>query len=163
MADAAIAQGFEPIVLGDDLECDAELLAKEHARLALGLRGQGRKAALISGGEASVPVYASSGRGGRNLTYALALAIALDGAEGICALAADSDGIDGTSEAAGAIVFPTTLSRAAAGGIDPAQMLSTQTSATFFEKLADQIVTGPTGINVNDLRVILVDRVAVTP
>jgi glycerate 2-kinase len=157
IADQAAALGYHPHLLGDALEGDAAKLAAAHANLALAARRSGTPTALISGGEASVRVNNPAGRGGRNTTYALALALALDGAPGIAACAGDSDGIDGISDAAGALVFPDTLARIAAAGLDAAHLLRTNDSDAAFAAIGDRIVTGPTRTNVNDLRVILVD------
>ena len=101
-------------------------------------------------------VRGNQGRGGRNLEYLLDLAIALDGAPGISAPACDTDGIDGTEDAAGAIVTPDTLPRAASLGLDPAAFLAANDAYTFFDALGDMIVTGPTLTNVHDVRVILI-------
>jgi hydroxypyruvate reductase len=90
------------------------------------------------------------------MEYALALAIALQGAEGIYALACDTDGIDGTEDAAGAVITPDTLARAAAAGLDAAAYLAANNAYLFFEALGDLIVTGPTLTNVNDFRAILI-------
>ena len=97
------------------------------------------------------------GRGGRNTEYLLALALALDGAPGIHALACDTDGIDGAGDAAGAMISPDTLARAAAAGLDPAALLTGHDSHALFSALGDLIVTGPTRTNVNDFRVILIE------
>jgi len=152
--------GYEPIVLGADLEGEAREVAAEHARQALALRAAGRRAAIISGGELTVTLK-GKGRGGPNQEYALALALALDGAAGICALAGDTDGTDGgggsASDPAGAIVDETTLARARALGLDPAASLADNDSTGFFEALGDLLLPGPTRTNVNDCRVILVD------
>lgn len=156
MARAAQEQGYAPILLGDDLEGDAVALAQQHAALAIEHAAHGRPVALLSGGETSVTVSRTAGRGGRNQTYALALAIALRGHRAIHALAGDSDGIDGNSEQAGAMVFPDTLARCRAAGIDPAKSLSACNSAPLFQRIGDSLVTGPTFTNVNDLRAILV-------
>jgi len=120
----------------------------------------GRKAAIISGGELTVTIK-GDGRGGPNQEYALALAIALGGAAGISALAADTDGTDGGGGApddpAGAVVFADTLARAQALSADPSGFLVKNDSTSFFEMLDDLIVCGPTSTNVNDLRVILIE------
>lgn len=157
ISSVAKAAGYQPLILGDDLEGDAGQLAHAHARLALEHHRMHRRTALISGGETSVAVSRSGGHGGRNLTYALTLALQLNGTSGIGALAADSDGIDGTSAAAGAIILPSTLACSANAGIDAKRSLQEQTSSIFFEKLGDSILTRPTGTNVNDLRIILVN------
>jgi hydroxypyruvate reductase len=107
-----------------------------------------------------VTVVNKAGRGGRNLEYLLGLAIALQGAPGISALSCDTDGIDGTDAAAGAIVLPDTLARARQAGLDPAQYLAANNAYRFFEALGDLVVTGPTRTNVNDFRAILVDGAA---
>jgi glycerate 2-kinase len=96
-------------------------------------------------------------RGGRNLEYLLGLAIALDGAPRIHAIACDTDGIDGTEDNAGAIIGPDTLARANALGLDPQGALQANRSYDFFEALGDLVVTGPTRTNVNDFRAILIE------
>ena len=157
MARQAETAGFRPVLLGDAIEGDAVVIAQAHASLAIAFHDAGQRVAIISGGETSVQVTAPSGIGGRNLTYALALAIALEGKAGIFGLAADSDGIDGTSDVAGAMIFPTTLHRTVQLQLRPAQCLRDQNSADLFARLGDAVVTGPTGTNVNDLRALLVD------
>lgn len=152
---AATEAGLAPILLGDDVEGEARVVAADHARQAQGIN----TGILISGGETTVTVDTSTGtpgRGGRNCEYLLALAIALDGAPGIHALACDTDGIDGTEDAAGAFIDPETLTRAAALGMDANLMLEGHDSYTFFKRLGDLIITGPTRTNVNDFRAILV-------
>ena len=111
---------------------------------------------ILSGGETTVTLKGRRGRGGRNCEYLLALAIALEGAPGIYAIACDTDGIDGTEDAAGAHIRPDTLMRAASAGLNPLKMLEEHDSFTFFEKLDDLIWTGPTRTNVNDFRAIMV-------
>ena len=112
---------------------------------------------LISGGETTVTIR-GNGRGGRNVEFLLALAIALDGEDGIWAIAGDTDGIDGAEEVAGAIITPDTLRRARAKGIDPKAYLRNNDGHGFFEALGDQVVTGPTLTNVNDFRAVIIDR-----
>lgn len=159
-AEAAAAAGYEPVLLGADLEGEARDVARAHAALALEAKSAGRRVALLSGGELTVTIR-GGGRGGPNQEYALALALALDGAEGIAALAGDTDGTDGGSGAstdpAGAFVDAGTLARAAAAGLDAAHMLDDNDSTTFFEALSDLHTPGPTRTNVNDCRIILVD------
>jgi glycerate 2-kinase len=156
-AEAAEAKGFVITNLGDRLQAESRHLGASHAGLARRLASDGRRRAIISGGETTVTVVNPEGRGGRNLEYLLGLAIALDGAPGICALACDTDGIDGTEDAAGGVIFPDTLVRARALGLDPVEHLRTNRSHAFFEALGDLVVTGPTLTNVNDFRVILID------
>ena len=151
------ARGFAVTDLGDQLQAEARYLGASHAALARRLGADGQKRAIVSGGEATVSVVNPAGRGGRNLEYLLGLAIGLDGAPGISALACDTDGIDGTEEAAGAMVFPDTLERARRLGLDPAEHLARNDAYLFFETLGDLVVTGPTFTNVNDFRVILID------
>jgi glycerate 2-kinase len=157
----AIAAGYECVVLGDRLQGEAREVAAEHARLARDLGAQGRKVVILSGGELTVTLR-GHGRGGPNQEYALALAIHLDGAAGIAALAADSDGTDGGSgrpdDPAGAFVDPTTLRRARAAGLDPAAFLADNDSTGFFNGIGDLFVPGPTFTNVTDFRAIVVDR-----
>ncbi|MBI4998022.1 MAG: glycerate kinase, partial [Rhodocyclales bacterium] len=114
---------------------------------------------LLSGGETTVTVR-GQGRGGRNVEFLLALAVALDGAPGIYALAGDTDGVDGQEETAGAIVTPDTLARAWQLGIDARERLADNDGHGFFAALGDSILTGPTRTNVNDFRAILVTPVA---
>jgi hydroxypyruvate reductase len=154
-AAAAEAQrhGYAPLLLSS--EDEARAVAGDHARLALEARAAGRRIALISGGELTVTMK-GAGTGGPNQEYALALALALKGTPGIHALAADTDGIDGRSAAAGAFADPSTLARARALGLDADRALADNDSAGFFEKLGDLLVTGPTGTNVNDLRILLI-------
>jgi glycerate 2-kinase len=162
-AAVARAEGYEPVALGDGIEGEARDIAEEHAALALAARAEGKCVAIISGGEAGVTFgEGEAGKGGPNQEYALALAIALGGADGIYALAADTDGIDGGSGAAddpaGAIVTPDTLKRARERRLDPEAMLARHDSGTFFGELGDLVTTGPSYTNVNDFRVILVGQ-----
>lgn len=150
--------GFAVTDLGDQLQAEARYLGAGHAALAHRLSADGQARAIISGGETTVTVGNPKGRGGRNLEYLLGLAIALDGAKDICALACDTDGIDGTEDAAGAVVLPDTLERARALGLDPSAYLRENNSYLFFQKLGDLVVTGATRTNVNDFRVILIGK-----
>lgn len=131
--------------------------ARTHAALVRELRASGQRAVLVSGGETTVSVARDAGRGGRNGEYLLALALELGPEAGIHALAADTDGLDGTGDNAGAFLTPDTLQRAAALGQDAAARLSAQESYAFFAALGDLLITGPTRTNVNDLRIALVD------
>lgn len=149
--------GFTVSSLGDQLQAEARHLGASHAALARRLAGDGKKRLILSGGETTVTVVNPKGRGGRNMEYALGLAIALDGAPGIWALACDTDGIDGTEDAAGAVVGPDTLARARALGLDPAKHLAENNAYLFFKALGDLVMTGPTGTNVNDFRAVLIE------
>ncbi|MEE2722783.1 MAG: glycerate kinase [Pseudomonadota bacterium] len=151
-ADHANALGISASLMGADLEGEARHLGQGHAALAL-RSGPG---VLLSGGETTVTVNGKGGRGGRNCEYLLAMAIALDGVPGIHAIACDTDGIDGTEDAAGAVITPTTLNRAAKAGLDAQMMLDGHDSYSFFAELGDLIITGPTRTNVNDFRAILI-------
>jgi glycerate 2-kinase len=113
-----------------------------------------RPLVLLSGGETTVTMQ-GAGRGGRNTEYLLALTLGLGGATGVTALAADTDGIDGSEDNAGALSTPDTLERAAAAGLDPEVALATNDAYGFFAALDDLVVTGPTRTNVNDFRAIL--------
>ena len=158
-AQVARAGGVEPVVLGYDLEGEARELGAAHAEVARACAaGQGPAAApcvLLSGGETTVTV-AGAGRGGRNTEYLLSLAIGLRGTPGVAAIAADTDGIDGTEHNAGAFLAPDTLTRADVAGVDPAAALAANDAYTFFARLDDLLVTGPTHTNVNDFRAVLV-------
>ena len=151
--------GITPIILGDSLEGEAREVGIVMAGIAMQVWRFGQPAAppcvLISGGETSVTVR-GEGAGGRNVEFLLALALKLNGAEGISALAADTDGIDGACEVAGAFITPDTLARAQAKNIDPWASFSNNDGHGFFESLGDQIVTGPTLTNVNDFRAVLI-------
>lgn len=152
---AASALGYAVLDLGDALEGEAWRLGVDHGALARQVAGGGVPTAILSGGETSVTVTNPTGRGGRNLDYLLGLAIELDGHPSIAAIACDTDGIDGTEDAAGAIVLPDTLARARAAGLDPARYLQDNDAYTFFDGLGDLVRTGPTLTNVNDFRAIL--------
>ena len=159
-AQIARAQGYRVEILGDSLEGEAREVARAHAAMALDAQRRGEKVAIMSGGELTVTV-SGNGSGGPNQEYALGLAIALNGAKGICALAGDTDGTDGgggnADDPAGAMVFPDTLARAQAINQNAANFLANNDSSGFFRPLGDLILCGPTQTNVNDFRVILVD------
>jgi glycerate 2-kinase len=152
--------GYDCVLLGAQIEGEACAVAAEHAGLARELKAQGRRAVILSGGELTVTVR-GHGRGGPNQEYALALAIALAGTDGVAALAGDTDGTDGGSgrpdDPAGAFIDASTLARARQLGLDPAEFLNDNNSTEFFAKLGDLLKPGPTFTNVNDFRAIVVD------
>lgn len=153
--------GWQPLILGDALEGESAQLGTVMAGIAQSIAQNGvpatRPAVLLSGGETTVTLGAAPpGRGGRNTEFLLALAIALKGAPGVYAIAGDTDGIDGTEDAAGAVITPSTLSRAQAAGHLPQEYLQRHDSYSLFASLGDLVVTGPTLTNVNDLRAVLV-------
>jgi len=151
----AEAEGCEVEILGDALEGEARDVAAEHAALALrrqAERGEGSKPLLLlSGGELTV-TRRGNGVGGPNAEYALALAAALNGAPGIFGIACDTDGVDGAAEVAGAVIGPETPAKAANAGEDLKTALDPNNAHGFFEKIGDQVVTGPTLTNVNGVR-----------
>lgn len=162
-AELARSEGCEVRILGDRIEGEARDVAGDHAALAL--REQAERAAgsppllLLSGGELTVTQRGDGtggGTGGPNAEYALALAVALDGAPGIHAIACDTDGVDGAAEIAGAVIGPGTLALARAAGVDPGQALDSNDAHGFFAAAGGQVVTGPTLTNVNDFRAILI-------
>ena len=153
-AEVARAEGITVEILGDDLEGEARHVAQDHAEIAMKARGSGPKM-ILSGGELTV-TRQGDGIGGPNAEYALALALALDGAPGVHALACDTDGVDGAAEVAGAVIGPTTLAKAQALGLDPAGHLARNDAHDFFRRIDDQVVPGPTLTNVNDFRAILI-------
>lgn len=161
-AAAAVARqaGITPHILGDSLEGEARDLAKALAGIShqVAQRGQPFTApcVLLSGGETTVTLR-GQGRGGRNVEFLLALAIALQGRAGVWALAGDTDGVDGAEEIAGAICTPDTLARAFAQGIAPRAALDANDGHGFFQALGDSVITGPTRTNVNDFRAILIE------
>jgi hydroxypyruvate reductase len=154
--------GYEVTDLGANLEGEARDVAYAHAQLALQARITGKQLAIMSGGELTVTVR-GKGRGGPNQEYALALAQQLAGAEGIAALAADTDGADGgagsATDPAGAMIDARTFTTMTSRHLDPAAYLANNDATTFFEITGDLLTTGPTLTNVNDIRVILIDRV----
>ncbi|RUZ72307.1 glycerate kinase [Mesorhizobium sp. M7A.F.Ca.US.006.01.1.1] len=155
----ARAAGVTPVLLGDAIEGEAREVAKVMAGIARSAKLHGEPArapcVLLSGGEATVTM-AGQGRGGRNAEFLLGLAVALDSAPGIYAIAGDTDGIDGSEDNAGAHVAPDTLARAAAFGFDAKDRLADNDAYTLFAGIGDLVVTGPTRTNVNDFRAILV-------
>jgi len=164
-AERARASGATPLVLGDAIEGEARAVALVHAgiarqaaagKLVVGAHALALPAVLLSGGETTVTVH-GKGRGGRNVEFLLALAVALQGQPQIHALAADTDGIDGTEDNAGALYGPDTNARAAAAGIDLGAHLADNDGYSAFKALGDLVVTGPTRTNVNDFRAILVE------
>ncbi len=163
MLEAAAAEaqrlGITPLILGDAIEGEAREVGKALAGMARSCARHGfpvsRPCVLLSGGETTVTLK-GQGRGGRNTEFLLGLALALDGAAGIHALAADTDGIDGSENNAGALVAPDTLARARALGIDSRAHLAGNDAWVYFAALGDLLVTGPTLTNVNDFRAILV-------
>jgi glycerate 2-kinase len=167
-AAAARAAGIEAHILSDEIEGESREVAKVHAALARAVARHGqpfaRPCVILSGGETTVTVKKQPegtpreqrGRGGRAGEFCLGLAQALQGQAGVWALAADTDGIDGVEDNAGAFVGPDTLQRAAAQGLKAARFLDRNDSYGYFSALGDLVVTGPTHTNVNDFRAILV-------
>jgi glycerate 2-kinase len=157
----ATAAGYEIIDLGADLEGEARAIAAEHAQLALQAHAKGRRVAILSGGELTVTVR-GTGRGGPNQEYALALAALLKDTSGISALAGDTDGADGgagsAADPAGAIIDQRTFAKMRSQGLDPAAYLDNNDATAFFALTGDLLLTGPTLTNVNDIRVILVEK-----
>ena len=181
-AAAACARAATPLVLGDDLEGEARDLGGAHAALAIACAKGGETAlvalretvardtahladpvffvpraplVLLSGGETTVTVR-GPGRGGRDTEYLLGLALTLDGHPAVSALAADTDGVDGSEDNAGALVTPDTLARSREAGVDPVAALAANDAYGLFAALGDLVVTGPTRTNVNDFRAVLV-------
>ena len=157
-ASKAEEMGWTAVILDDAIEGEARDVARQHATLALGAVETGKPAkppaVLLSGGEVTVTLK-GKGRGGPNTEYLLALALALDGAAGIHALACDTDGIDGSEDNAGAVIGPKTLARARDLGLDAVKYLADNDAYGYFEALGDLVVSGPTLTNVNDFRAIL--------
>jgi hydroxypyruvate reductase len=161
MAETARGIGLAPLVLGDALEGEAREMGIVMAGIARSIRTHGQPlrppAVILSGGETTVTLgRGPAGHGGRNTEFLLGLAAALAGAADIWAIAGDTDGIDGMDDVTGAIVTPDTLSRACARNLDPRAMLAGHDSHTLFDTIGDEIRTGPTLTNVNDVRAILI-------
>jgi glycerate 2-kinase len=159
-AASARAAGLAAHVLSDEMEGESREVGKVHAALARSVARRGepfaRPCVILSGGETTVTLKASGGRGGRATEFLLGAALALQGEPGVWALAADTDGIDGVEDNAGAIVGPDTLARAAALGLKARDVLDRHDAYGFFERLGDLVMTGPTFTNVNDFRALLV-------
>jgi hydroxypyruvate reductase len=159
-AAAAAGETRIPVhILSDAIEGEAKDVGKVFAGIALQVAGRNQPftapCILLSGGETTVTVR-GNGRGGRNVEYLLALAIALDGHARIHALAGDTDGVDGQEEIAGGYIGPDSLERAAGLGLKPKDMLANNDAHRFFSVLDDSVITGPTLTNVNDFRAILI-------
>jgi hydroxypyruvate reductase len=159
-ADAARAAGIDAHILADDIEGEAREVGKVHAALA---RAVARRAApfkkpcvILSGGECTVTVKHKGGRGGRATEFLLGCAMALQGEPHVWGLSADTDGIDGIEDNAGAVLAPDTLQRAAALGLSAQARLDANDAHGFFSPLGDLVVTGPTYTNVNDFRALLI-------
>ncbi len=153
--------GITPIILSDQIEGESREVAKVMAGIAKSIQDIGEPAhapcVLLSGGETSVTMH-SHGKGGRNTEFLLSLALALGGRPDIYALAADTDGIDGSEDNAGAVLQPDSLQRAMQLGLAPKELLRANDSYRFFAALGDLLTTGPTRTNVNDLRAIFILR-----
>lgn len=158
-AEVARQAGYGVVDLGDRVEGEARDVGREHARLALACKaGGGPQAApcvILSGGETTVTMT-GNGRGGRNTEYLLGVAEALDSAEGIYAVACDTDGVDGSEDNAGAFVDPTTVARALATGLSVTDALKNNDAYTLFYNTGDLLETGPTYTNVNDFRAVVI-------
>lgn len=164
-ARVARAAGFTPLILGDSLEGEAREVGRVMAGIARQVASYGQPAkapcVLLSGGETTVTVR-GTGRGGRNVEFLLALALALQGHPGIHALAGDTDGVDGLEEIAGAVITPDTLARARTLGINAAARLDDNDGHGFFAALGDAVITGPTLTNINDFRAVLIEAPSAT-
>ena len=159
-AEVAREAGYAAHILGDSIEGEARDVGKALAGVALQVADRGQPftapCVLLSGGETTVTVR-GAGKGGRNVEYLLALALALRGHPRIYGMAGDTDGVDGAIDIAGAVMTPTTLERAREKGISPQGALDGNDGHTFFQAIGDSVVTGPTFTNVNDFRAILID------
>ncbi|HZY69252.1 MAG TPA: glycerate kinase [Devosia sp.] len=155
----AAAEGITAHILSDAVEGESRDVAKVMAAVAREVRGRdrpfSRPCVLLSGGETTVTIR-GSGKGGRNSEFLLAFALAIDGLDGIIALAADTDGIDGSESNAGAFADGSSAARMRAAGLDPREALANNDAWAAFHAVGDLLVTGPTGTNVNDFRAILV-------
>lgn len=161
-AAAAVArsQGIETAILSDSIEGEAREVARVHAAVAreIALRDRPfrKPVLLLSGGETTVTLRGKGGRGGRNSEFLLAFALAIEGVDGIHAFAADTDGIDGSEDNAGAFADTGSAGRMRAAGLDPRALLANNDAWTGFHAAGDLFVPGPTGTNVNDLRAVLI-------
>lgn len=159
-AKVARSQGWDVHILGDAIEGEARDVGTAMAGIVTQIVRRGQPFALpcvlLSGGETTVTVR-GQGRGGRNVEFLLSLGIALDGLDGVWALAGDTDGVDGLEEIAGAVLTPNSLARAWKLGMRPKDELANNNGHGFFGTLQDAVVTGPTLTNVNDFRAIVIE------
>ncbi|WP_374677387.1 glycerate kinase [Piscinibacter sp.] len=159
-AAVARAAGITPYILSDEIEGESREVGKVHAALARSVAHAGtpfaKPCVILSGGETTVTVKSKGGRGGRATEFLLGCAIALQGQSGVHVLAADTDGIDGVEDNAGAIVTPDTLARARAQGMKAQEFLDANNAYGFFAPLSDLVIPGPTFTNVNDFRALLI-------
>ena len=154
--------GFNAMILTSELSGDAKEAAKWLAGEALKVQNekcvaQNKMICLVSGGETTVNVK-GNGLGGRNMELALAFAIEIEGTEGITLVSAGTDGTDGPTDAAGAVVDGQTIEKACKIGLDPDSFLENNDSYTFFKHTGEILITGSTGTNVMDIQVILITR-----
>jgi hydroxypyruvate reductase len=151
--------GINAYILSDAIEGEAREVGKVMAAIARQVKRCAQTfkppCVLLSGGETTVTLH-GNGRGGRNVEFLLSLGIALNGEDGIFAIAGDTDGVDGQEEIAGALLRPDTLARARAQGIHPPASLENNDAHGFFQALGDSVITGPTLTNVNDFRAIFI-------
>jgi hydroxypyruvate reductase len=161
-AAAAVAReaGLGAHILSDQIEGESHVVGRVHSALARAVARRGepfaRPCVILSGGETTVTLKGTGGRGGRATEFLLGCAIALQGEPGVWVLAADTDGIDGVEDNAGAIVTPDTLARATALGLKAQDFLDRNDAYSFFSPLGDLVVPGPTLTNVNDFRAVLI-------
>jgi glycerate 2-kinase len=159
-ANKAQEQGIKPVILSDAIEGEAKDIGLMHAAMAREIAALGRPftppVVLLSGGETTVTLRGAAGRGGRNTAFLLSFAAAIEGVDGIAALAADTDGIDGSEDNAGAFADGDTAQNMRAAGVDPLDALARNDAWGAFDAAGSLFVPGPTGTNVNDLRAIIV-------
>lgn len=154
----AVALGFQTSVVSTEIQGEARFIGKWLAKKAVGMKASrpGSRICLISGGETTVAVK-GKGKGGRNMELALAFALEIEGIEGITFLSAGTDGTDGPTDAAGAMVDGQTIVKAKSLGLDPEEYLNNNDSYHFFKKVGGLFITGPTGTNVMDIQITLLD------
>ena len=157
----AEAAGIPAVILSDAIEGEAEVIGQMHAAIAREVVAQGRPfnvpVVILSGGETTVTLRHKDGRGGRNTAFLLGFAQAIDGVAGVTALAADTDGVDGSEDNAGAFADGGTAAAMRSAGVDPADATRRNDAWGAFDAVDGLFVTGPTGTNVNDFRAILIE------
>ena len=156
-------QGWQTHVLSYTETGEAADVAKLHADIAKAYAKQGQPTLLFSGGELTVTLGKATGEGGPNQEYLMSLALALNGETGICALAADTDGVDGSQDVAGGFIDEHTLAKAKQTGLNVDALAANHDSYRFFDALDQHIKVGPTGTNVNDFRVLMVQAKSSPP
>ena len=162
VSDLEKLNNYKPLILSDRIEGDANDVGIVHAAIAKQVLNYGQPGkpplCILSGGETTVKINNFKGRGGRNSQFLLSLCISLNSEKNIYAIACDTDGIDGLESNAGSLIYPNTLERGIKLGMDAKDYLNRNDSYSYFSKLNDLVITGPTKTNVNDFRALIISN-----